>query len=492
MNPESDVLDSSEAGGLAARGVAVRLVGYSAGLALTLVSASLLTRHLGVVDFGRFVTVSSLIVIVAILADAGLTTVGVREYAVRDAKGRHRLMRNLVALRLVVAAIGLGGAVLFAFVAGYGRVLVAGTAFAGIGLVFTMAQHTYIIPLTAELRLGRATMLDLLRQALTTVGIVSLVIAGAGLLAFFILPIPVGIAVLAATLVAIRGHPGMRPRADREEWRYLVVETLPAAAASVLASLFYRVAIVMMSVIATAVQTGYFSASFRVVEAIVAVPSLIVGSAYPVLSRAADTSQRRLSHWFQRLFEICVILGAWSALVLTVGAKPVINLVAGADFAPAVPVLRIQGLALAATFLVALFGGTLWVVRAKRELVVGTVAGVAAAIALTAVLVPIAEAKGAAIAMTCAETLLAAWLGLALLRPRPELRPSFGVVPKVLVALAAGAALAFVPLPDVLAVVLGSLAYFGVLFMLGGIPTELRHAMRRGSATEDVSTSPSR
>jgi uncharacterized membrane protein len=66
------------------------------------------------------------------------------------------------------------------------------------------------------------------------------------------------------------------------------------------------------------------------------------------------------------------------------------------------------------------------------------------------------------------------------------------VVPKVLVALAAGAALAFVPLPDVLAVVLGSLAYFGVLFMLGGIPTELRHAMRRGSATEDVSTSPSR
>lgn len=477
-NPaELHILDSSEAGGQAIRGGAVRSIGYFAGLALALVSTPLLTRHLGVADFGRFVTVGSLIVIVTILADAGLTTVGVREYAVRDAEGRHRLMRNLVAVRLVVAAIGAAGAVVFALAAGYGGVLVAGTALGGVGLVFTMAQHTYVIPLTAELRLGLATMLDLLRQALTVAGVVALVVAGAGLLAFFVLPIPVGILVLVTTLVIIRGQRGVRPSADREEWRYLLAETLPAAAASVLASLFYRVAIVMMSVISTAVQTGYFSASFRVVEALVAVPSLVVGSAYPILSRAAETDQQRLSYGFQRLFEVCVILGAWTALALVVGAEPVIDFVGGADFAPAVPVLQIQGPALAATFLVALFGGTLWVVRAKRQLVTGNVVGVAAAIVLTGVLVPIADAEGAAIAMLCSETLLAAWLGVALLRTRPDLRPSFGVLPKVLVAVAAGAAFGLAPLPDIVAVVLGSVAYFAILVALRGIPAEIWRAV---------------
>jgi O-antigen/teichoic acid export membrane protein len=455
----------------------MRSIGYFVGLGLALVSTPLLTRHLGVVDFGYFVTVGSLIMIVTILADAGLTTVGVREYAVRDAQGRQRLMRNLVAVRLIVAVLGAVGALLFALVAGYDDVLVAGTAFAGAGLVFIIAQQTYVIPLTAELRLGLATMLDLLRQALTVAGVVALVIAGAGLLAFFILPIPVGVLVLIVTLLIIRGHRRVRPRADREEWRYLLAETLPAAAASVLASLFYRVAIVMMSVIATAVQTGYFSASFRVVEAFVAVPSLVVGSAFPVLSRAADTDRQRLSYGFQRLFEVCVILGAWTALALAVAAEPVIDFVGGADFAPAVPVLQIQGPALAATFLVALFGSTLWVVRAKRELVIGNVVGVAAALILTGVLVPIAEAKGAAIAMVCAESLLATWLGVALLRPRPELRPSLGVVPKVLVALAAGLALAFTPLPDLFAVVLGSAAFFGILFLLRGIPPEIWRAV---------------
>jgi O-antigen/teichoic acid export membrane protein len=418
-----------------------------------------------------------LIMIVTILADAGLTTVGVREYAVRDEEGRHRLMRNLVAVRLLVAVIGGAAALLFAIAAGYKGVLVAGIALGAVGLVFTMAQHTYVIPLTAELRLGLATMLDLLRQALAVAGVVALVIAGAGLLAFFILPIPVGVAVLATTLLLIRSHRGVRPRADREEWQYLLAETLPAAAASVLASLFYRVAIVMMSVIATAVQTGYFSASFRVVEALVAVPSLVVGSAYPVLARAADRDQQRLSYGFQGLFDVCVILGAWTALVLAAGAEPVIDFIAGAEFGPAIPVLQIQGLALAATFMVALFGSTLWVVRAKRELVIGNAVGLAAAIVLTGLLVPIADAEGAAVAMVCAESLLAVWLGVALLRTRPELRPSLGVVPKVLVALAAGAALAFAPLADIVAVVLASAAYFGLLFVLRGIPPEIWRAV---------------
>lgn len=490
---EPDVLDSASAGSKAVRGGAMRSIGYFVGLALTLVSAPLLTRHLGVVDFGYFVTVGSLVTIVTIFADAGLTAVGVREYAVRHTESRHLLMSNIVALRLVVAVVGAAGALLFALMAGYGGVLVAGTALGGVGLIVNMARQTYVIPLTAELRLGLATLLDLLRQVLTVIGIVVLVVAGAGLLAFFVLPIPVGIAMLAATLVAIRGGRRIRPRADPEEWRYLLAETLPAAAASVLASLFYRVAIVMMSVIATAVQTGYFSVSFRVVEAFVAVPSLLVGSAYPVLSRAADTDQQRLSHGFQRLFDVCVVLGAWTALVLAVGAEPIIDFLAGADFAPAVPVLQIQGLALAATFLVTLFASTLWVVRAKRQLVIGEVVGVTCAIALTGALVPLAEAKGAAIAMLGAETLLAVWLGTTLLRLRPDLRPSLRVVPKVALALAAGAAFWFAPLADLVTVVLGSAAYLGVLLVLRGIPVEIWHAiMRRDRSVDDVLPPPAR
>ena len=474
-----DILDTPSAGARVIRGTAARTAGYFTGLALVLLAAPLLTRHLGVADYGSFVVVGSLIAIAAIFADAGLTAVGVREYAVRGAEGRRRLLQNLVSARLVASALAGTGAVLFALIAGYEAVLVVGTAFGAAGLVLTMAQRTYVIPLTAALRLELATALDLLRQALTVAGILVLIAVGSGLLAFLFLPIPVAVAALAVTALAVKGYGGLRPAIEREEWRSLFRE-MPAAAAAVLSALFYRVAIVMMSLLATAQETGYFGISLQVVDVFIAVPAIIGGSALPVLARAADTDRQRLATAFQQLFDVSVILGIGTAFVLVVGAEPIIAFLGGADFDPAVPVLRIQGLAVAATFVVTLFGYMLWAVRDKRQLVMGNLAGTGAAVLLTATLVPVAEAQGAAVAMLIAESFLAVWLGIALLYCRPDLRPSLRTVAKALVALLPAAVVAITPLPPLVAVILGSAAYFVVLLLLRAIPVEIWRATFTG------------
>ena len=209
---------------------------------------------------GSYVVVGSLIAIAMIFADAGMTAAGIREYSVRDAGGRASLLQNLVAARLAASVVAGTGAVLFAIAAGYAPVLVAGAALGAVGLVLTVAQRTYAIPLAVALRLLQvATALDLLRQALIVAGIIVLVLVGAGLLAFFLLPIPVAIAVLVATLMVVRKYGGIRPAVNREEWLVLLGE-VPAAAASTLGALFYRVAIIMMSLLATSEQTGSPSA----------------------------------------------------------------------------------------------------------------------------------------------------------------------------------------------------------------------------------------
>ena len=294
--------------------------------------------------------------------------------------------------------------------------LVAGVALGAVGLVLTIAQRTYAIPLAVSLRLELFTALDLFRQALTVAGIIVLVVAGAGLLAFFVLPIPVAIVALAATLVVVKEYGRIRPAVRREEWLLLLKE-VPAAAASMLGALFYRVAIIMMSLLATSQQTGYFGLSVGVVDVFIPVATLVAGSAFPILARAADTDRQRLGFAFRQLFDVSVILGIGTAFVLVAGAEPIVAFLGGAEFEPTVPVLRIQGLALAATFLVTLFGYMLWVVRARRQLIVGNLVGLGAAVVLTATLIPAWEAKGAALAMVIAESLLAVWLGRCASRP---------------------------------------------------------------------------
>jgi O-antigen/teichoic acid export membrane protein len=173
------------------------------------------------------------------------------------------------------------------------------------------------------------------------------------------------------------------------------------------------------------------------------------------------------------------------AVCIVLGAQPAIDVIGGSDFDPAVPVLRIQGVAVAASFLVAVWATGLWATRGQRTLVVANLIGVAAAAGLTAALIPSEGAQGAAIAMTAAELLLVGCYAYALMRERPKLRPALGVVPKTLAAVAAAGALWFVPAPDAVLVVAATAVFFGVLISLRGIPPDVREAVvarRRASA----------
>ena len=62
------ILDTPHAGGKIIRGSALRAGGYAAGLALSILAAALMTRHLGVTRWGGYVTVLSLVSIVGSLS----------------------------------------------------------------------------------------------------------------------------------------------------------------------------------------------------------------------------------------------------------------------------------------------------------------------------------------------------------------------------------------------------------------------------------------
>jgi O-antigen/teichoic acid export membrane protein len=470
-----DILDTSHAGTRVIQGTAVRSAGYFAGVGLALLSAPLLTRHLGVADYGSYVVVGSLIAIGVIFADAGMTAAGIKEYSIRDASGRTRLLQNLVAARLAASAAAGIGVVLFALAAGYAPILIAGTVLGAGALILSIAQRTYAIPLAVALRLEMTTALELLRQALTVGGILALIVAGGGLLSFFVLPVPVALAVLVATLVVVKGYGGVRPSFEREEWRLLLRE-VPAGAAGMLSALFYRVGVIMMSLLGTSEQTGYFALSAGVAEVFVPVATLIAGSAFPILARAADTDRQRLGFAFRQLLDVSVVVGIGLAFVLIAGAKPIVALLGGVEFEPTVPALRIQGLAVAVTFPVTLFYYMLWVLHARRQLVVANVVGLATAVGLSVVLIPAWEAKGAAVAMLVAETLLAAWLGVALLSGRADLRPQLRTAAKAIVAVAVAGGIAIMPTSPLAGVILGAAAYLIVLLILRAIPREIWRA----------------
>jgi O-antigen/teichoic acid export membrane protein len=473
-----ELLDTADAGPTAVRGGILRLLGYVAGVLLTVGSAALLFRHLGVEDGGRYVTVLALVGIVSGVTEIGLTAIGVRELATRRHEERAQVMRNLLGLRLVLTSVGVAGAVVFAAVVDYAPVVVAGTAIAGVGAVATAVQSTLGISLQAALRFGWVTVLELARQVLTVVGIVILVLASAGLLPFVALSVPVGVAVLLLTAWVVRSDVPLTPSFDRAEWRALLREVLPFAAATVIAAVYFRAAMIVLSVVSTPTEVGYFAAPFRVTEVLLLVPNLVVGAAFPIFARAARDDHERLAYGAERVFQACLVLGGLLLVSLALGADFVIDVVAGDEFAPSADVLQIQALALMLAFPNAALFFVFLSLRRFRTLLGLAAGALGVNVVLSAVLAELWGAEGAALATVAAE-LGAIVVGFAVLRASaPQLVPALDVIPRVAAAVALAALVLLIPgLPSVAAAVLGTALYTGAVLGLGAVPTEFFQAL---------------
>ncbi len=475
-----DLLDSTEAGGSVIRGSGLRLGGHVLGALAGVAVSAVVIRQLGVVDTGRFVTVMSLVVVAGSISDLGLSAVGVREYAVRPPDEGHRLLRNLLGMRLAFVAGGIAVVLAFAALAGYGSTMVAGVLVAGVGMTLFVAQQSLAIPLHVRLRFGAVAGLLLLGQVGVALMAVLLALAGAGLLAFLAMNIPTTLAVLLLTLAI--GGAGVRvmPAFDGVEWRRLLRQILPYSAAVVLSVLYFRVAQIMMSLLSTGEETGYFGISFRVLETLTTIPALLVSTALPILARAARDDAERFAYAGRRLAETMLLAGVGLAIVLFLGASFCIDVVAGPGHEPSVDVLRILAFALVGTFVIAARGYALLSVDSMRPILVSN----AIALGVVAVAgVPMIHAHGAigaALTLLAAELTLAACYEVALTRRRAELRLKPDFVARV--ALAAGIALApmlLLGLPALPAAAIGAALYAGALVALGAVPAELREALAR-------------
>lgn len=490
MTPTKDVLTSAEAGGKVIRGSAMRVGGNAAGILLGLITATLLLRHLGVTESGRYVTVMSLVAIAASIADAGLNVTGSRDLALRKPENRSVLIANFLGLRLLITPIALLAIVAFAVLAGYPTRMVVGTALAGTGLFIVSMTDAVLLRLTVELRNTGLAFVDFLKQAVTLAGVALLVALGAQLTPFFAVQVVVGLVMMGVTPFLVGPGALPLPRFDRAEQRSLLTRGLPVAVAIVFGQVYFRLVIVLMSLISSAQQTGYFGGSLRAMETLVTIPILVAGVALPVLAAAARDDRTRLRYVIEGLSEGAVIAGVLVIIVTVRAAEPVMALIGGSGFRPAGDVLRIQVGALLFIALYQIWTVALIALGRQRDLILTNVLGLLSVALFASVLIPIFGARGGAGATVLGDALLASLIywRLRAAAGRVVVRPGF--LGRVAFAAAVAVVVLVIPgIPDLVAAALAGIAFLGVGQLIGMLPSEVRDALgprgwlaRRGEA----------
>lgn len=478
----SDLLAAGDTGGKVIRGSGLRAAASVAGLLAGAVTAPLVIRYLGSTEFGRLAVVQSLVTIVTAIIEGGLANVAIRRYALADATGRDRLIRNLLGLRVVGVTIGAILAIGYALLAGFDRTLVLGTGIGMLGLAVNAWQNALVTPLNADLRLGASAAVDLLRSTTAGVVQVTLVLVGAALLPFYATVGIAGVVALAVTIWLTRRDVRPLPRFDWDVWGVLLRETGIYALATALGAMYFQIAVQAVKLLSTDREVGDYSVAFRVVEIGNTLPWLIAGSVFPVLSHAAEFNRTRLKYVLGRSLESALVIGAAAGLGVAAGAVVAIDVIGGADARDSVDVLRLVAFAIPATYLVAVGSFALLALRATRAILVCNLFAVVVAIAASGTLVTPLGAEGAALTTVAVEWVLGLAYLVALRRIDPDLGVGLSVVARLIVAVAigtgGGVAAEAAGLPAMPALVVAMVGFALGVLALRLVPPEVAMALR--------------
>jgi O-antigen/teichoic acid export membrane protein len=438
-----------------------------------------ITRTLGFEQLGLYAAAISFFQIIAISGGAASTYL-VREVARRpELTGRYLVHLNALALigGGALAILGTGAIWLFK---GDSPIMLP-VAIAGIGvapsIVATIQEGVFIAH-------GRTKLQAIISLVSAVAGIVcglAVLLAGEGVSALLIVFVAIQILGLALGRVFIRRF--IRPERahfELETARQLAREMKVFLGSGLLSGLFARPEALVLALLSTPAQVGYYSAALKVVDVWQFVPSTIMQTAFPALSRAfAENRSQALSiqhHALRVLLLLSVPVGI-GTLVLA----PEIAALYGDAAGSSVDVLRILGLNLTLYSLVEVFWRVLSA-RGEQSRVLRIQAFTTVTrLASGCLLVTFFGAVGAAIATVANITLYLVLTGRAI--ERDGTRIGLGAVawrPAIAATISAGAAFWSVEHLDVtVAVMIGLAVYLGVAWRLGAVGRADVNALRR-------------
>ena len=425
-----------------------------------------MTRGLGPDAFGDFTAATVFLFIPVVLADVGLSAALLREISADPERTAPAMsaalpLRLLISAGTIVVALAVGLAIPFD-----GRTKVA-IAISSLGALFTLMTLSLMPVLQARLRMhlsvgatlvGRVTTLALTLGALG-VGLGFKALVGAHV---------VGLAVtFVLHLWAVRRIVPLRLVVDRVYWRRLLAGSLALGLAIALSQVYFRVDTVIVALLRSSEEVGYYGAAYKFVELAVLVPGAVGVSMFPPLARFVATGDPRANGLIQKSFDVLLVTAVPVMVLMLAYPEDMVSITAGDQFREAATAVRI----LAPFALFAFVGGVLWRVLMAadkdRMLLAMAVFILAVNIALNLVFVPLYGFEAAAAITVASEALVLIPIAYGVWREGrlPNLRYGAAIA---LAAAAMAATILLLPGPALVVGAVASGVYGAVLLVLPG------------------------
>ena len=282
-------------------------------------------------------------------------------------------------------------------------------------------------------------------------------------------------AALCATMLALallraefRVWPRLR-QPPRRAWS-LLWTSMPIAGINLVATVYARLDILMLSVLATSSTVALYTVPYGLVRLSYMIPSVASAAFFPLLSRRLETDRAEAEYLFFLVVRVFLFLSVPVSLLLALSSPALMPFVFGDRYSQSAAVLQIMAWTTVFSFLNYIFWYGVLAVRRERAVLVVQIVGLAVNLALNALAIPAYGASGAAAALVVSDLIVVAGQGLVVHRHLFRV-PLFDLLFKPLVAgvVVVPAALLVSTWSSVGGAITGAVAYPAALLVLRSV-----------------------
>ena len=355
-----------------------------------------IARYLGPADFGKYSFAFAFIYFFSFIPDLGIHQILVRE-AAKDPKIMDKLIGNATIVKSFLSVLAFLLCCLAISITDYPSSTKSAVYIAALGL-FATSISGFGIVYEVKLRMDYSILFSVTNRLFFLVSVLYLARHSPDLNLF------VGVAVAADfihnILATIFSKRFVTPKFEIEYdlVKKILLEALPIAVSTVFIMIYFRVDMVMLSFLTNDTDVGFYSAAYRLTEALNFIPSVLMVSIYPIMSRYFYEENKAFDYIYTKSFKILFASGLLIATIVTFLSEEIILGIYGPEYYGSVIALQVLIWATSIMFVNHLLSSTY--IASGNQIIMAKISAIAAVlnIGLNLLLIPSYSYTGASIA----------------------------------------------------------------------------------------------
>ena len=452
------------------RNTAIQAIERVASVVIGLVSMGVLTRYLGVHDFGLYSTALTYLQFFATLLDGGFTILVVQMLSEHN-RDHGRTLGALMSFRLVSAGVCfliLNAAI---FLLPYPRIVQWSVVAGSLGFIAILVTSVLTGVFRTKLAMLPVALSD---AAIRVLYLIAIVVAAWGHWSLIAIMIGLSIANIVPTIYLWWSA---RKRLSFElfwDWpliREAFTRLWPLTMSMIFTLVYFRADTMILSFVATPEAVGLYAAPYKVLEVLINLPHLFLALMLPFFTRSWQAkNNEELKHWWQLSVDVMMMILIPMVVGLYVVATPVMTLVAGQSFGVSGPLLQILIWSVAAIAMGTIANYVIVAANEQHRMVKWYAITMAVALVGYCIFIPLYSYWAAAWLTLIVECFIAL-MNIVVAYRLTRIKLSYAPMIKVIIAAAAMGVVVDWSAPASLfaQIVIGALVYSAIILLLGGI-----------------------